>query len=51
MNASTLKIRLMQADDFNAVVAIDAKVLKASLIRGGGHRYHACRRRHPLPTA
>jgi len=30
MNASTLKIRLMQADDFDAVVAIDEKVLKAS---------------------
>ncbi len=30
MNASTIKIRLMQADDFDAVVGIDAKVLKAS---------------------
>jgi hypothetical protein len=30
MNARTLKIRLMQADDFDAVVGIDAKVLKAS---------------------
>jgi len=30
MNASTIKIRLMKADDFNAVVGIDAKVLKAS---------------------
>ncbi len=27
---STIKIRLMQADDFDAVVAIDQKVLKAS---------------------
>ena len=30
MNARTLKIRLMQADDFDAVVGIDEKVLKAS---------------------
>jgi hypothetical protein len=30
MNACTLKIRLMQADDFDPVVGIDAKVLKAS---------------------
>jgi ribosomal protein S18 acetylase RimI-like enzyme len=30
MNPSTIKIRLMQADDFEAVVAIDAKVLQAS---------------------
>jgi hypothetical protein len=30
MNARTLKIRLMQADDFDPVVGIDAKVLKAS---------------------
>ena len=30
MNASTIKIRLMQADDFDAVVGIDEKVLKAS---------------------
>ena len=30
MNESTIKIRLMQADDFDAVVAIDQKVLKAS---------------------
>jgi ribosomal protein S18 acetylase RimI-like enzyme len=30
MNASTIKIRLMQADDFEAVVGIDEKVLKAS---------------------
>lgn len=30
MNDNTIKIRLMQADDFNAVVGIDAKVLKAS---------------------
>jgi predicted N-acetyltransferase YhbS len=30
MNASTIKIRLMQADDFDAVVAIDEKVLKAA---------------------
>jgi hypothetical protein len=30
MNARTLKIRLMQAEDFDAVVGIDAKVLKAS---------------------
>jgi predicted N-acetyltransferase YhbS len=30
MNASTIKIRLMKADDFDAVVAIDQKVLKAS---------------------
>jgi hypothetical protein len=26
MNASTIKIRLMQADDFDAVVGIDEKV-------------------------
>ncbi len=30
MNASTIKIRLMKADDFDAVVAIDKKILKAS---------------------
>jgi len=29
MNASTINIRLMQADDFDAVVGIDEKVLKA----------------------
>jgi ribosomal protein S18 acetylase RimI-like enzyme len=30
MNKSTIKIRLMKADDFDAVVGIDAKVLKVS---------------------
>ncbi len=30
MNESTIKIRLMKADDFDAVVGIDQKVLKAS---------------------
>ena len=30
MNDSTIKIRLMKADDFDAVVGIDEKVLKAS---------------------
>ena len=30
MNERTIKIRLMKADDFDAVVAIDEKVLKAS---------------------
>lgn len=30
MSEHTFKIRLMQADDFDAVVGIDAKVLKAS---------------------
>ncbi len=30
MNESTIKIRLMQAEDFDAVVGIDAKVLKTS---------------------
>ncbi len=30
MNTSTIKIRLMKADDFDAVVGIDEKVLKAS---------------------
>ena len=30
MNESTIKIRLMKADDFDAVVAIDEKVLKIS---------------------
>jgi predicted N-acetyltransferase YhbS len=30
MTESTIKIRLMQADDFNAVVEIDKRVLKAS---------------------
>jgi len=30
MNKSTIKIRLMRADDFDAVVGIDEKVLKAS---------------------
>lgn len=30
MNESTIKIRLMKADDYDAVVGIDEKVLKAS---------------------
>jgi len=30
MNERTIKIRLMKADDFDAVVAIDEKILKAS---------------------
>mgnify|MGYP001821759518 FL=1 len=30
MNESTIKIRLMRADDFDAVVGIDEKVLKVS---------------------
>jgi len=30
MNKATIKIRLMQADDFDAVVGIDEKVLKTS---------------------
>ena len=30
MKASTIKIRLMKADDFDAVVGIDEKVLKAA---------------------
>jgi ribosomal protein S18 acetylase RimI-like enzyme len=30
MNESTVKIRLMKADDFDAVVAIDEKILRAS---------------------
>lgn len=30
MNESTIKIRLMKADDFDAVVAIDEKILQAS---------------------
>jgi predicted N-acetyltransferase YhbS len=30
MNESTMKIRLMQADDFDAVVGIDEKVLKSA---------------------
>lgn len=30
MNASTVKIRLMKAEDFDAVVGIDAKVLQSS---------------------
>jgi ribosomal protein S18 acetylase RimI-like enzyme len=30
MNESTMKIRLMQADDFDAVIAIDEKILKTS---------------------
>ena len=30
MNEGTIKIRLMQADDFDAVVGIDEKVLKAA---------------------
>lgn len=30
MSERTLKIRLMKAEDFNAVVAIDQKILKAS---------------------
>jgi predicted N-acetyltransferase YhbS len=30
MNEGTIKIRLMKADDFDAVVGIDEKVLKAS---------------------
>ena len=30
MNENTIKIRLMKADDFDAVVAIDEKILKVS---------------------
>ena len=30
MNENTIKIRLMKADDFDAVVGIDQKVLKVS---------------------
>jgi ribosomal protein S18 acetylase RimI-like enzyme len=30
MNENTIKVRLMRADDFDAVVGIDEKVLKAS---------------------
>ncbi len=30
MNKSTIKIRLMKADDFDAVVGLDEKILKAS---------------------
>ena len=30
MNESTIKIRLMKAEDFDAVVGIDQKVLKVS---------------------
>jgi len=30
MNRNTMKIRLMQVDDFNAVVRVDEKVFKAS---------------------
>jgi hypothetical protein len=30
MDASTIKIRLMKAEDFDAVVGIDRKVLKVS---------------------
>ena len=30
MNENTIKIRLMKADDFDAVVAIDEKILKGS---------------------
>ena len=30
MNESTIKIRLMKADDFDAVVGIDEKIIKAS---------------------
>jgi len=30
MKAGTIKIRLMKADDFDAVVGIDEKVLQAS---------------------
>ena len=33
MNESTIKIRLMKADDFDAVVRMDEKVLKASRIK------------------
>jgi len=30
MNERTIKIRLMKADDFDAVVAIDEKILNSS---------------------
>ena len=33
MNGSTIKIRLMKADDFDAVVGIDEKVLKVSRLK------------------
>jgi hypothetical protein len=40
MNESTLNIRLMEADDFDAVVGIDEKVLKTS--RTGQNRGGSC---------
>ena len=33
MNSSAIKIRLMKADDFNAVIRIDEKVLKTSRLK------------------
>ena len=33
MNASTIKIRLMKVDDFDAVIGIDEKVLKTSRLK------------------
>ena len=33
MNGSTIKIRLMMADDFDAVIGIDEKVLKVSRLK------------------
>ena len=33
MNASTIKIRLMKIDDFDAVIGIDEKVLKTSRLK------------------
>ena len=33
MNGSTIKIRLMTTDDFDAVVGIDEKILKASRLK------------------
>jgi len=40
MNGSTIKIRLMKIDDFDAVVGIDKKVLKASRLYNPEIKFH-----------
>jgi hypothetical protein len=39
MNESTIKIRLMKADDFDAVVGIDESVFKAPHTENYEHRH------------
>ena len=52
MNESTIKIRLMKVDDFEAVVAIDEKVLKVSRPKHYEMRFDKLfNSKHFLPTS